>query len=304
MYIADALLRAGQDLIPPGASLFAVEETAIMAAGDLRIESAMQMERLSAMVIDRPDPCWIEWPIRPFFPLLSRVSPVGRGDQWAGFSRLGVLITPADGRADVRTVALAGKAAMPINMCMRLTRGSGPLYKNAAALRAACAIDPRAAALVMTMEAINDGRLTRPDHVLWMAHRLTRITDLEENMSPSARMEIRRWGAMAATGAIALSALVALDAPEIRHQRRNSPDAPVRSSATRAAETRLSIVTLRLTDRDLHHAYTGGGGAGTRESAARHMVKGHMFLARNGKMTWRRPHWRGDAGKRLLYRVV
>jgi hypothetical protein len=43
-------------------------------------------------------------------------------------------------------------------------------------------------------------------------------------------------------------------------------------------------------------------GAGSRR--ALHHVRGHMFLARNGEIVYRKPHFRGQAGVRTLYRVV
>lgn len=43
-------------------------------------------------------------------------------------------------------------------------------------------------------------------------------------------------------------------------------------------------------------------GAGSRR--ALHYVRGHMFLARNGQIVYRQPHFRGQAGLRTLNRVV
>ncbi|MCE6959335.1 hypothetical protein LAZ40_09755 [Cereibacter sphaeroides] len=37
--------------------------------------------------------------------------------------------------------------------------------------------------------------------------------------------------------------------------------------------------------------------ASGRASPVRHPVRGHLFLARNGRLTWRNAHWRGDAEK-------
>lgn len=37
---------------------------------------------------------------------------------------------------------------------------------------------------------------------------------------------------------------------------------------------------------------------------ALHFVRGHMFLARNGQVVYRKPHFRGQAGLRTLNRVV
>ena len=84
-------------------------------------------------------------------------------------------------------------------------------------------------------------------------------------------------------------------------------------------EPRLSLVTLNLEDRDLQHLYdrripsgadtdanasgeSGRHGEGAQK--ARHPVRGHLFLARNGKVVWRRPHWRGSLDRGALRRVV
>ena len=43
---------------------------------------------------------------------------------------------------------------------------------------------------------------------------------------------------------------------------------------------------------------------GTGSPRALHYVRGHMFLARNGQIVYRKPHFRGQAGLRTLKRVV
>jgi hypothetical protein len=75
----------------------------------------------------------------------------------------------------------------------------------------------------------------------------------------------------------------------------------------------LSVVTLNLEDRHLQQIYEQKGGteaaANTSHSEehsgrVRHPVRGHLFLARNNKLTWRKPHWRGSLEKPTLRRVV
>lgn len=48
-----------------------------------------------------------------------------------------------------------------------------------------------------------------------------------------------------------------------------------------------------------HHPDHGSGAPRTR-----HPVRGHLFLARNGKIVWRKPHWRGSLEKPVIHRVT
>ncbi|MBO9428812.1 hypothetical protein [Sulfitobacter sp. R18_1] len=71
----------------------------------------------------------------------------------------------------------------------------------------------------------------------------------------------------------------------------------------------VSVVTLNIEDRGLQRFYETGsagsfGGGGDSSARARHPVRGHLFLARNGKITWRKAHWRGSLEKSTLKRVV
>jgi hypothetical protein len=80
------------------------------------------------------------------------------------------------------------------------------------------------------------------------------------------------------------------------------------------AEERLSIVSMNIQDRGLQQLYDEGAGVGSSASPtgqsyshdgrARHPVRGHLFLARNGKMTWRVPHWRGSVEASVIHRVT
>ena len=47
-------------------------------------------------------------------------------------------------------------------------------------------------------------------------------------------------------------------------------------------------------------------GGSERESGARarHPVRGHLFLARNGRLVWRKPHWRGSVDHAVIHRVT
>lgn len=72
----------------------------------------------------------------------------------------------------------------------------------------------------------------------------------------------------------------------------------------------ISVVTMHLSeevlisirkpeDRVVNPPKQGAG-----PSKALHYVRGHMFLARNGQIVYRQPHFRGRAGLRTLNRVV
>ncbi len=56
-----------------------------------------------------------------------------------------------------------------------------------------------------------------------------------------------------------------------------------------------------LTQEDRHKTDSGTDSQTGRKGPAAHWVRGHLFLARNGRLTWRRPHVRGDgiAGARV-----
>lgn len=304
MFLADALLRSRAP-IDPAADLYSFEASAIAAAADLRLESAGQLERIAALAVDLDHPRFIEWPIRAIMSLLARVTPISPRAPaaiWGGASRAGVFLRPDSGGLQMMPLALgADGAIIGGRLTLRLTTGEGPSYSGPDALRAAVFHDPTAAAMVSAMDSLG-GAVMDADHVMWMAHRLGRLIPMRA-ASDADRLALRTWGAMATVGTLAFSAMLALDAPEIRRERRGTGAAPG-ISETRDSDDRLSVVTLRLSDPALHRAYTGEGRAPPHSGPARHMVRGHMFLARNGKMTWRRPHWRGDPSKRVLRRVI
>lgn len=74
----------------------------------------------------------------------------------------------------------------------------------------------------------------------------------------------------------------------------------------------LQVVTLNLADQGLQSIYEHHSAGAPGESnppsggtpRARHPVRGHLFVARNGRLTWRRPHWRGSLDKPALHRVI
>ncbi len=119
---------------------------------------------------------------------------------------------------------------------------------------------------------------------------------------------------------IAMLAVLQADSSDIRKGPRSHADHKSRRSGKgeveRSQKTKapgLSVVTLNLEDRDLQRIYDASSPEAGLPSAERgnqgsgrirHPVRGHLFLARNGKMTWRKPHWRGSLDQPTLKRVV
>ncbi len=73
----------------------------------------------------------------------------------------------------------------------------------------------------------------------------------------------------------------------------------------------ISVVTMRLNEEILislrnpvDRPLDGHSPKGTSSRRALHHVRGHMFLARNGQIVYRKPHFRGQAGVRTLNRVI
>lgn len=73
----------------------------------------------------------------------------------------------------------------------------------------------------------------------------------------------------------------------------------------------ISVVTMHLNEKILismrnpeDRIPANPSKQGTRSPKALHHVRGHMFLARNGQIVYRQPHFRGQAGLRTLNRVV
>jgi len=113
---------------------------------------------------------------------------------------------------------------------------------------------------------------------------------------------------------IAMLAVLAAESSDLRAEPRSRKSGarkggPGRSSALVPG---LRVVTLNLEDRDMQRLYETASGAaparGTSQEGGvgrvRHPVRGHLFLARNGRMTWRRPHWRGSLDRPVLRRVI
>lgn len=107
----------------------------------------------------------------------------------------------------------------------------------------------------------------------------------------------------------ALSMLAAIDASgdalhrEIIAARPASGRKPV--SRKDLPQDRLAILSLNLSDKDLVRAVGGGasGGGGSGKPRVRHPVRGHLFRARNGRIVYRKPHWRGSIIRPSVTRV-
>jgi hypothetical protein len=113
--------------------------------------------------------------------------------------------------------------------------------------------------------------------------------------------------------AIAMLALLEARSEEIVKRPRDDPQPAQRSrrrsegnDAAHQAKG-LSIISMRLdneTDAALYQSTPGeplkeGGKARTR-----HVVRGHLFRARNGHLVYRKRHWRGSLAGKRIHRVI
>jgi hypothetical protein len=104
------------------------------------------------------------------------------------------------------------------------------------------------------------------------------------------------------------SRAVVLPRSDANGRRRKQQDTPETEMSLR--KRTISVVTMRLTDdllispRKEAKAVDSPSSQKSGSPRALHHVRGHMFLARNGKIVYRKPHFRGQAGLRTLNRVV
>jgi hypothetical protein len=115
---------------------------------------------------------------------------------------------------------------------------------------------------------------------------------------------------------IAMLAVLSADADDLKAQPRSRAKRGAKSgsSAPKSKDLApgLKVVTLNLEDREMQKIYNSQASSAPAvshehtdmSSRVRHPVRGHLFLARNGKMTWRKPHWRGTLERPVLKRVV
>lgn len=116
---------------------------------------------------------------------------------------------------------------------------------------------------------------------------------------------------------LAMLALLSVDSSDLRKEvrerragKRGADKNAARIYANETAARSLSVVTLNLADKGLQHIYEGEPGDETESTGSghgqrsRHPVRGHLFLARNGEIVWRKAHWRGTLERPVLRRVV
>lgn len=87
---------------------------------------------------------------------------------------------------------------------------------------------------------------------------------------------------------------------------------PSSISKTDYVQPRLSVVNMKIGEdlvsalyaqRSKDQSSSSPAHAGSRQSPGFHPVQGHMFRARNGKIVYRKPHFRGVKSKRALTKV-
>jgi hypothetical protein len=118
---------------------------------------------------------------------------------------------------------------------------------------------------------------------------------------------------------IAMLALLEVDSSDFGREyrkkvmgKRQGTGNPMKIHAGENAEDRLVVLSMNIQDRGLQKIYEEGSmtaqpnghSADSHGGRSRHPVRGHVFLARNGKITWRKPHWRGSIDSTVIHRVT
>ncbi|MFG6080475.1 hypothetical protein ACEUZ9_001079 [Paracoccus litorisediminis] len=96
---------------------------------------------------------------------------------------------------------------------------------------------------------------------------------------------------------------------ETRRVRRSSPVPPEgrMPESFREGEVRVVSLNIDMTEREIEAASRGESAATLHHehgARVRHPVRGHLFLARNGKIVWRKAHWRGSLDQVVIHRVT
>lgn len=80
------------------------------------------------------------------------------------------------------------------------------------------------------------------------------------------------------------------------------------ANSFRSDDIRVVSLNINMAERDIERASRGEGAGGHKHTdpsgRARHPVRGHLFLARNGKIVWRSAHWRGTLDQTVIRRVT
>lgn len=334
MYLADALLRSTSS--DPNlsqmrsrledAELFAVEASAMTLCHELRLESAGQLERISGIICAHPRTIFAETSTKVLAPLLMRVMHMDEPlalQLIKTFPRIGVLMVP-DGNeveltlawingeiphrkwsADWRT-RLVGVGTWHV----RLSTSEPFPFQSPDVMLAAAFHRPEVDVFIRAFE--QDG-IPYDDavHMAWMTNRLLALGGTPDQDAHGWDGVLRT---VAIAAAIALGAILQVEAPELKRDQRSAANPRSRRPARtmkavyedRPFEDRLSIVTLRLTDPEMQRWYETPAQAERRKrkTAARHLVRGHLFATRWGGIAWRKPHWRGDPNRKTLHRVI
>jgi len=121
---------------------------------------------------------------------------------------------------------------------------------------------------------------------------------------------------------IAMLALLSAEAREIAFVTRAAAEKQalgerLAPTGTKAAERerqearpgQLRVVTLAFDMTEHEEAFTASldgaaTGKGHHGNRVRHPVRGHLFLARSGKLVWRKAHWRGTLDQPVIHRVT
>jgi len=113
--------------------------------------------------------------------------------------------------------------------------------------------------------------------------------------------------------ALAMLAALEIEGREIRRKERAavSGRGEGRRVSRRDIDTdRLAVLSLDISDRAMMREIEKGAAAGRGDPGkavggkrVRHPVRGHLFRARNGKIVYRKPHWRGGRIARTITRV-
>lgn len=107
----------------------------------------------------------------------------------------------------------------------------------------------------------------------------------------------------------ALAMLAALDVEQgtlVRDEREARPARREKKVSPRdVGADQLSVLSLNISDKELLKRISEGtvprpASAAGQAARVRHPVRGHLFRARNGKIVYRRPHWRGGLIKKTI----
>ncbi len=333
MYLADALLRSTSN--DPNlsdyksrmedADLFAVESSAMTLCHELRLESAGQMERIAGILCSQDRTIFAEVSAKVLAPLLTRVMCLHDSilkDFKQKFPRVGILMEPRGDEIEISLAWINGgisdrkwsqrwrEQVVGVGSWKAQLNTKRPYpYQSPGAMQAAAFHSRDAKFGIQMYEQLGISK-NEAAQMAWMTHRLMSLGGSSEHEAQGWEGVLRTISVSAAIG---LGAILLIEAPELKRQRREkkTSEPKQRTKVTiveddRPEDDRLSIVTLRLTDPEMQRLYETPAETERRKrrATARHLVRGHVFATRWGGIAWRKPHWRGDANKKVLHRVI